>query len=204
MGSVECCSDPGDPISILIVEDNEVHMILVNDILEVHGYKTLKARHGLEAIKLAQASRPDLILMDIQLPDISGIEVTHLLKQNNRTKWIPIIGVTAFAMPKDRQKVLESGCDACITKPITIHDFLRTVESFLPGFPPDLNRSVIHSPNVDPRATGMRHHQPGYHAPGDRDCRRDRQVCFEVAKREGLPADDGCRERERCCSRPKW
>jgi CheY-like chemotaxis protein len=78
--------------------------MLLNDLLEAHGYEILKTGHGLEAIKLAQDNKPDLILMDIQLPDLSGFDVTRLLKQDDQTKCIPVIAVTAFAMPEDKTK----------------------------------------------------------------------------------------------------
>ena len=116
---------------ILIVEDNELHFRLLNDLLEVHGYKILKTEYGREAVKLARNNSPDLILMDIKLPDLSGLDVTRLLKQDDQTKRIPIIAVTAFAMPGDERKALESGCDGYISKPVMIHSFLHTVRRFL-------------------------------------------------------------------------
>jgi len=116
---------------ILIVEDNDLSLMLLNDLLEVHGYEILKTGQGLEAIKLAQDNKPDLILMDIQLPDLSGLDVTRLLKQDDQTKCIPIIAVTAFAMLGDEASALESGCDAYIAKPVVVHSLLRTIESFL-------------------------------------------------------------------------
>ena len=116
---------------ILIVEDNELHLRLLNDLLKVHGYEILKTEYGQEAVKLARDNSPDLILMDIKLPDLSGLEVTRLLKQDDQTKCIPIIAVTAFAMRGDEGKALESGCDGYISKPIMIHSFLHTVQRFL-------------------------------------------------------------------------
>ncbi len=116
---------------ILIVEDNDLNLMLLNDLLVIHGYETLETGHGLEAIKLTQDNKPDLILMDIQLPDLSGLDVTRILKQDDQTKCIPIIAVTAFAMPGDEAKALASGCDAYITKPVMRHNLLRTVDSFL-------------------------------------------------------------------------
>jgi len=116
---------------ILIVEDNELHLRLLNDLLRVHGYEILKTEYGQEAIKLAKDNSPDLILMDIKLPDLCGLEVTRLLKQDDQTKRIPIIAVTAFAMRGDEGKALESGCDGYISKPIMIHRFLHTVQRFL-------------------------------------------------------------------------
>jgi len=118
---------------ILIVEDNALNMKLLNDILEVHGYETLQTGDGLEAVELARGKDPDLILLDIQLPDVSGLDVTRLLKQDERTRRIPIIAVTAFAMGGDRERVLASGCDAYVSKPIDVHSFLQTVADYLSG-----------------------------------------------------------------------
>ena len=123
--------DRSAPKRILIVEDNEIDLTLLRDILVLHGYETLQTRHGLEAINMAWANLPDLILMDIQLPDVSGLEVTRRLKDDDRSKRIPIIAVTAFAMEWQKHEALDSGCDAYLSKPITIFGFLRTVESFL-------------------------------------------------------------------------
>jgi two-component system cell cycle response regulator DivK len=116
---------------ILIVEDNLLSLTLLNDLLNVQGYEILKTSEGLEAINLARDKQPDLILMDIRLPDICGLDVTRLLKHDDLTKSIPIIAVTAFATPGDETKALESGCDGYITKPVVIQNLLRTIESFL-------------------------------------------------------------------------
>jgi len=118
---------------ILIVEDDRLSMTLLSDFLNAHGFKILKTSEGLEAINLARDEHPDLILMDIRLPGISGFEVTRLLKQDNQTKAIPIIAVTAFATPGDEKKALESGCAAYITKPVKVDELLRTIELFLPS-----------------------------------------------------------------------
>jgi two-component system, cell cycle response regulator DivK len=122
------------PKRILIVEDNKADVRLLKDILEKSGYETLQTGDGLEAISLAFAHSPDLILMDIQLPEISGLEVTRRLKDDDRSRHIPIVAVTAFAMGWHRREALDSGCDAYISKPISIFGFLSTVESFLPQF----------------------------------------------------------------------
>ena len=103
----------------------------MNDLLNVQGYEILKTSEGLEAIDLARDKQPDLILMDIKLPDICGLDATRLLKQDDLTKSIPIIAVTAFATPGDETKALESGCDGYITKPVFIQNLLRTIGSFL-------------------------------------------------------------------------
>jgi two-component system, cell cycle response regulator DivK len=122
------------PKRILIVEDNKLDVVLLKDILEWRGYETLQTGDGLEAIDLAVAKRPDLILMDIQLPDISGLEVTRRLRGDERSRRIPIVAVTAFAMEWHEREALDSGCDAYVSKPISIFSFLRTVEPFLSGF----------------------------------------------------------------------
>ena len=118
---------------ILIVEDDRLSMTLLSDFLNAHGYRVLKTSEGSEAINLARDERPDLILMDIRLPGINGFDVTRLLKQDDQTKAIPVIAVTAFATPEDETKALKSGCAAHITKPVNVDELLRTVESFLPS-----------------------------------------------------------------------
>ena len=116
------------PKRVLIVEDNKIDMKRMKDILERSEYETLQTADGSEAVNLALANRPDLILMDIQLPDISGLEVTRRLRGDRRSRRIPIIAVTAFAMGWHEREALDSGCDAYISKPIAMQGFLRTVE----------------------------------------------------------------------------
>jgi two-component system cell cycle response regulator DivK len=116
---------------VLIVEDNELNMKLFNDLLEAHGYFTLQTKDGVEALRMARAHRPDLILMDIQLPEVSGLEVTKWLKEDDELRSIPIIAVTAFAMKGDEQKIRDGGCEAYIAKPISVASFMSTVERFL-------------------------------------------------------------------------
>jgi two-component system, cell cycle response regulator DivK len=123
------------PKRILIVEDNKFDGRLLKDILESRGYEILLTGDGVEAIDLAFVSLPDLILMDIQLPDISGLEVTRRLRGDKRSRRIPIIAVTAFAMGWHEREALDSGCDAYISKPIAMQGLLSTVESFLSRFP---------------------------------------------------------------------
>jgi len=118
---------------VLIVEDNDLNMKLFNDLLEAHGYFTLQTKDGVEALRMARQHRPDLILMDIQLPEVSGLEVTKWLKEDDELKSIPVIAVTAFAMKGDEEKIREGGCEAYIAKPISVASFMRTVERFLPG-----------------------------------------------------------------------
>ncbi len=116
---------------ILIVEDDELNMKLFHDLLEVHGYSTLQTRNGREALQLAREHRPDLILMDIQLPEVSGLEVTRWIKNDEALKSIPVIAVTAFAMRGDEEKIRNCGCDSYITKPINTLMFLQTIEKAL-------------------------------------------------------------------------
>jgi two-component system cell cycle response regulator DivK len=121
--------------TVLIVEDNELNMKLFNDLLEAHGYATLKTGHGIEAMELARAHKPDLILMDIQLPEVSGLEVTRWLKQDDELKSIPVIAVTAFAMKGDEERIREGGCEAYLSKPISIAKFISTVKTYLDADP---------------------------------------------------------------------
>jgi two-component system, cell cycle response regulator DivK len=116
---------------VLIVEDNELNMKLFQDLLEAHGYDTLPTSNGLEALSLARTHRPDLILMDIQLPEVSGLEVTRRLKDDPELKSIPVIAVTAFAMKGDEEKIREGGCEEYIAKPISVLKFLETVQKFV-------------------------------------------------------------------------
>ena len=117
--------------TVLIVEDNELNMKLFNDLLEAHGYATLQSRNGMEALELARAHKPDLILMDIQLPEVSGLEVTKWIKEDDDLKIIPVIAVTAFAMKGDEERIRQGGCEAYISKPISVSSFLETVSGFL-------------------------------------------------------------------------
>jgi len=119
------------PKTVLIVEDNELNMKLFNDLLEAHGYFTLQTKDGVEALRMARTHRPDLILMDIQLPEVSGLEVTKWLKEDDDLRTIPVIAVTAFAMKGDEQKIRDGGCEAYIAKPISVASFMSTVERFL-------------------------------------------------------------------------
>ncbi|CAN5156023.1 cell-cycle response regulator DivK [soil metagenome] len=116
---------------VLIVEDNELNMKLFHDLLDSQGYETLQTREGLQAMALARAHSPDLILMDIQLPEISGLEVTKWLKDDEELAHIPIIAVTAFAMKGDEERIRQGGCEAYISKPISVMHFLETVRKHL-------------------------------------------------------------------------
>jgi len=117
--------------TVLIVEDNELNMKLFHDLLEAHGIDTLQTRTGLEALDLAREHRPDLILMDIQLPEVSGLEVTKWIKEDDELCSIPVIAVTAFAMKGDEERIRQGGCEAYISKPISVAKFLETVRSYL-------------------------------------------------------------------------
>jgi two-component system cell cycle response regulator DivK len=129
--AVEMSDGKAAPKTVLIVEDNELNMKLFHDLLEAHGYKTLQTRDGMQALELAREHRPDLILMDIQLPEVSGLEVTKWLKEDDELASIPVIAITAFAMKGDEEKIREGGCEAYIAKPISVGQFLETVRRFL-------------------------------------------------------------------------
>lgn len=106
-------------------------MKLFHDLLEAHGYRIIQTRDGMDALRLARQHKPDLILMDIQLPEVSGLEVTKWIKEDDNLKSIPVVAVTAFAMKGDEEKIREGGCEAYIAKPISVTNFLQTVERFL-------------------------------------------------------------------------
>jgi two-component system, cell cycle response regulator DivK len=116
---------------VLIVEDNELNMKLFNDLLEANGYATLQTRSGVEAVELCRRHRPDLILMDIQLPEVSGLQVIQWIKDDDDLKHIPVIAITAFAMKGDEEKIRSGGCDAYLSKPISVVKFLETVRTYL-------------------------------------------------------------------------
>ena len=119
------------PKTVLIVEDNELNMKLFNDLVETRGHKIVQTRSGIEAVDLARRHRPDLILMDIQLPEVSGLEVTQWLKDDEALREIPIIAITAFAMKGDEEKILQGGCEAYLSKPISVARFFETIDRFL-------------------------------------------------------------------------
>ena len=116
---------------IMIVEDNELNMKLFNDLLEAHGFETVTTRDGTKAVELAMVEKPDLILMDIQLPEVSGLDITKQIKDNDDLKNVPIIAVTAFAMKGDEDKIRESGCNGYVSKPISITTFIETIRDHL-------------------------------------------------------------------------
>jgi len=121
------------PKTVMIVEDNELNMKLFHDLLEAHGYRTVETRNGIEAMGLAREHRPDLILMDIQLPEVSGLEVTKWLKADPELKGIPVVAVTAFAMKGDEERIRAGGCEAYLSKPISVAKFLETVRQYAGG-----------------------------------------------------------------------
>src|SRR5215813_7564794 len=112
---------------ILIVEDNEKNLKLVRDVLQVKGYKTLESGTAEDGIKLAIEKKPDLILMDIQLPGMNGIEALKVLRADSATSAIPIVAVTASVMQQDRTLITEAGFDGYVSKPINIKEFLESV-----------------------------------------------------------------------------
>lgn len=117
--------------TVLIVEDNELNMKLFSDLLEANGYGTVQTRNGVEAVGLARRHMPDLILMDIQLPEVSGLQVTQWLKDDEELRHIPIIAITAFAMKGDEEKIRQGGCEAYLSKPISVAKFLDTVKNYV-------------------------------------------------------------------------
>jgi two-component system cell cycle response regulator DivK len=113
---------------VLIVEDNEKNMKLVRDVLQATGYSTLEATTGEEAVELALSQAPALVLMDVQLPGIDGVEALERLRQNERTASIPVLALTAQAMSGDRERFLEVGFDGYLAKPIDVAELLRVVK----------------------------------------------------------------------------
>jgi len=116
---------------VMIVEDNELNLKLFRDLLEAHNYATLHTSDGFQVLDMARTNRPDLILMDIQLPEVSGIEITGWLKADPELRAIPVIAVTAFAMRGDEEKIRAGGCDDYLSKPIAVHQFIATVKKYL-------------------------------------------------------------------------
>ena len=116
---------------ILIVEDNEKNMKLVRDVLQVKGYETIEAGTAEDGIRLANERKPDLVLMDIQLPGMNGIDALGVLRADPATARIPVIAVTASVMQQDRKLITEAGFDAYIGKPINLKEFLATVRKML-------------------------------------------------------------------------
>ncbi len=117
--------------TVLVVEDNDLNMRLFCDLLEAHDYGTVTTRDGTQVLELARAHKPDLIVMDIQLPEVSGLEVTRWLKEDEELKSIPVLAVTAFAMKGDEQRIRDGGCEGYLAKPISVHKFIETIRELV-------------------------------------------------------------------------
>ena len=120
-----------DPVHILVVEDNAMNMELVVDLLNLQGYKVFTAKTGQEALDISSKERLDLILMDVQLPGMDGLAVTAKLKEDPKTRHIPVVALTAHAMKGDEERILRHGCTGYISKPIDTREFPKAVERFL-------------------------------------------------------------------------
>ena len=116
---------------ILIVEDNDKNMKLVRDVLQAKGHVTLESTTAEDGLQIANEKVPDLILMDIQLPEVSGLEVTKWLKDDPDLKTIPVVAVTAFAMKGDEERIRQGGCEAYVSKPISVPKFIETIKTYL-------------------------------------------------------------------------
>ena len=118
---------------ILVVEDNEKNMKLFRDVLKATGYRTLEATTGGEAVELATEQAPDLVLMDIQMPDVDGVEALRRLRADERTAAIPVLAVTAQAMQGDREHFLAEGFDGYLSKPVNVRELIGTVRQYCDG-----------------------------------------------------------------------
>ena len=116
---------------VLVVDDNEANIHLVRFILEKHGFEAIEATNGAEGVELTIKESPDLVLLDIQLPDIDGLEVVRRIRASEADSEIPIIALTSYAMPGDREKVLAAGCNGYIVKPIDVKTFIVEIEKYL-------------------------------------------------------------------------
>lgn len=128
--------------SILIVEDNPMNLELVSDILDAQGYKVFRATSGAEALEIVKRVHPDMILMDIQLPGLDGLEITRMIKEDPETKDIIVVALTAHVMKGDRERILEAGCSGYIPKPVNARDLPREVAKYLPSDPPGENGKI--------------------------------------------------------------
>ncbi len=118
---------------ILIIDDEPLNVILVRDLLQVNGYSTNEATNGKHGVELAKTSKPDLILMDIQMPEMDGLEATRILKTDTTTKDIPILALSSYAMKGDKERILAAGCDGYLSKPLIIKELLKIVAEYLSG-----------------------------------------------------------------------
>ncbi|MBY7649036.1 MAG: two-component system response regulator [Candidatus Liberibacter europaeus] len=119
------------PKKVMIIEDNELNMKLFRDLIETSGYIAIQTRSGIKALELIHQYKPDLIIMDIQLPEISGLELTKKIKADSALKGIPIIAVTAFAMKGDEERIRKGGCEAYLSKPISLLNFIETIKTYI-------------------------------------------------------------------------
>ena len=118
---------------ILIVEDEPRNLTLLRDLLQVSGYKTIEATDGEQGVELAKSKKPDLILMDVQMPKMDGLGATRILKADATTSNIPVLALTSYAMKGDKERILEAGCDGYLAKPIDIKELLKIVAEYLSG-----------------------------------------------------------------------
>ncbi len=118
---------------ILIVEDEPKNLTLLRDLLQVSGYSTIEATDGKQGVELAKTKKPDLILMDVQMPEMDGLEATRILKADATTSNIPVLALTSYAMKGDKERILEAGCDGYLAKPIDIKELLKIVAEYLSG-----------------------------------------------------------------------
>ena len=118
---------------ILIIDDEPKNIILLRDLLQVIGYSTNEATNGKQGVELAKTSKPDLILIDIQMPEMDGLEATRILKTDATTRDIPVLALTSYAMKGDKERILEAGCDGYLAKPLDIKELLKTVAEYLSG-----------------------------------------------------------------------
>ena len=117
--------------TVLIVEDNELNMKLFHDLLDAHGYNILQTKDGMEALDIAREHRPDLILMDVNLPGIDGVEALTRLRADAATAAIPVVALTAYAMKDDRARLLAAGFDGYLEKPISVRELPGQVEALI-------------------------------------------------------------------------
>ncbi len=118
---------------ILIVEDEPRNLTLLRDLLQVSGYKTIEATDGEQGVELVKAKKPDLILMDVQMPKMDGLEATRILKADASTGNIPVLVLTSYAMKGDKERILEAGCDGYLAKPLDIKELLKIVAEYFSG-----------------------------------------------------------------------
>jgi len=118
--------------TILIIEDNQLNLKLVKTLLQIAKHQVLEAGDAENGLEIAKEQLPDLILMDIQLPGMSGLEATRIIKQDPKLMGIPVVALTSFAMQGDEEKAMEAGCEGYITKPINTREFTKTVAQYYP------------------------------------------------------------------------